>query len=340
MKLIAFIALMLLAPTQMLHKPQVVKSSLESLVISKPIIYKNLAIYPLTRRSAHTTEYVTLDEAMNKDWLTIREIGNGEVNFVELKNIGNKVVFIMTGEMISGAKQDRMLKDDVLIPPKSDWLRIPVYCVEHGRWVAVSSAFKSSGLVVPNALRQRARVTEKQSEVWDEIASSQDRLGIASGTGTARANYEDERTRKEIAEYMERLADMPKLRENTVGVCVTTGNRIVCVDIFANNDLLVKYWHKLLKSYVMDAIHETISTVHKAEIEGLLDALSHAQIISIGTPGLGDLFRIETDFGKGTALAYKENLVHMDFFIEDLHDEPDWRLDIRRDQRLGTGTNL
>jgi hypothetical protein len=240
----------------------------------------------------------------------------------------------MTGEMISGAKQDRMLRDDVLIPPKSDWLRVAVYCVEHGRWVSVSSAFKSSELVVPNALRQRARITENQSQVWDEIASSQDRLGIASGTGTARANYEDEDTKKELTEYTKRFADIPKINTNTVGVCVTTGNRIICVDIFANNDLLIIYWHKLLKSYVMDAMHETKSTVQKTEIRGLLDALSHAHTVSIGTPGLGNLFKIETDFGKGSALVHRENLVHMDFFIEDLHDEPEWRLDIRRDQRL------
>ncbi|KPK63822.1 hypothetical protein AMJ83_05045 [candidate division WOR_3 bacterium SM23_42] len=334
MKLIAFILMMFLASSQVADKPAAIRSSLKSLVISKSITYKNLTIFPLTRSFTPETEYVTLDEAMKRNWLTIREIGSGEVNFVELRNTGSDVVFIMTGEMISGAKQDRMLRDDVLIPPKSDWLKVPVYCVEHGRWVSVSSAFKSSELVVPNELRQRARITENQSQVWDEIASSQDRLGITSGTGAARANYEDEDTKKELTEYTKRLADIPKIKANTVGVCVTTGNRIICVDIFANNDLLMKYWHKLLKSYVMDAMHETKSTVHKTETQGLLDALSYAHTVSIGTPGLGNLFKIETDFGKGSALVHRDNVVHMDFFIEDLHDEPEWRLDMRRDQRL------
>jgi hypothetical protein len=334
MKLMTLVILMLLAPLQIPDEPQAVKSDLENLAISKPVTYKNLTIFPLTRRFTPKTEYVTLDEAMKRDWLTIREIGGGEVNFVELKNSGNKVVFIMTGEMISGAKQDRMLKDDVLISPKSDWLRVPVYCVEHGRWVTISPAFKSSELVVPNALRQRARISENQSEVWDEIAASQDRLGIVSRTGTAMANYEDEDTRKEIAEYTERFADMPKLTKNTVGVCVTTGSRIICVDIFANNALLMKYWNKLLKSYVMDAIHEAKSTIHKIETQGLLNALAHAHCVSIGTPGLGNLFKIETDFGKGSVLIHKANLVHMDFFPSDVFADPQWRLDMRRDQRL------
>jgi hypothetical protein len=271
---------------------------------------------------------------MKRDWLTIREIGGGEVNFVEIRNTGGKVVLILTGEMISGAKQDRMLTDDVLIPPKSEWIRVPVYCVEHGRWVTVSPAFKSSELLVPNALRQRARVSEKQADVWDEIALSQDRLGVISSTGTAMANYEDEETKKEIADYTARFADMPKLTNNTVGVCVTTGHRIICVDIFANNGLLMKYWQKLLKSYVMDAIHETRSTVQTDEVRELLDVLAHAHYVSIGTPGLGDLLKVETDFGKGSVLLHKANLVHMDFFPNDFFTDPEWRLDLRRNQRL------
>jgi hypothetical protein len=326
--------LILMLSTPMADAPKVLESSLKELVIATPIIYKNLKIFPLTRRFMPKTHYTTLDEAMTKDWLTIREIGSGDVNFVELKNTGNRVVLILTGEMISGAKQDRMLKDDVLIPPKSKWVRVPVFCVEHGRWVAASPAFKSSGLVVPNALRQRARISENQAEVWDEIAASQDRLGIYSSTGTAMANYEDEATKTKVAEYTERFVTLPRLTKNVVGVCVTTGNRIICLDVFANNDLLMKYWGKLLKSYVMDAIHERPSTINKEDVQGLLNGLIKAQHVSIGTPGLGDLFKVETDFGKGSVLVHQKQLVHMDFFPDDGLADPEWRLDLRRNERL------
>ena len=334
MKPIAFIILMLLAPTEALKEPKAARSCLQNMVIGKPITYKNLTIFPLTRRFSPSTEYMTLDEAMKRGWLTIREAGGGEVNFVELKNTGNNVIFMMTGEMITGAKQDRMLRDDVLIPPKSDWLRVPVYCVEHGRWVSVSSSFKSSEHVAPNELRQRARITENQSEIWDAIASSQDRLGIAPSTGKVMANYEDEDTKKEISEYTRCFGNMPKLTNNTVGVCVTTGSRIICVDIFANNSMLVNYWSKLLKSYVMDAMHESKSVVEKTDVQDLLNALQHANYISIGTPGLGNLFNVETEFGKGSVLIHSGNLVHMDFFVSDVFTDPEWRLDMRREQRL------
>jgi len=334
MKSLMIVMLLLLAPSKAFNPHKTIQHHLEALKLAKPITYRNLTIFPLVSSIPQHTNYVTLDEAMKKGWLTIREAGNGEVNFVELKNSGKKVVFIMTGEMISGAKQDRMLRDDVLIPPKSDWIRIPVYCVEHGRWVSVSPAFKSSGLVVPNELRQRARITKNQSHVWDAIAASQDRLGIASRTGTAQANYEDEETVKELTEYSKRFGDLPRLANNTIGVVATTGSRIICVDIFSNNDLLMRYWNKLLKSYAMDAIHESQSVIQREDVQNLLNVLSHAHYASMGTPGPGELFKIETDFGKGTALLDKEILVHMDFFISDMLTEPQWRLDMRRDQRL------
>lgn len=334
MKPIALVILMLLAPTKGLKEPKAARSWLQDMVIGRPITYKNLTIFPLTRRFSPDTEYMTLDEAMKRGSLTIREVGGGEVNFVELKNISNKVVFIMTGEMITGAKQDRMLRDDVLIPPKSNWLRVPVYCVEHGRWVAVSTSFKSSEHVAPNELRQRARITEDQSEVWDAIASSQDRLGIAPSTGKVMANYEDADTKKEIAGYTRCFGDLPRLTSNTVGVCVTTSSRIICVDIFANNNMLVKYWSKLLKSYVMDAMHESKSVVEKTDVQELLNILQHANYVSVGTPGLGNLFNVETEFGKGSTLIHSGNLVHMDFFVSDVFIDTDWRLDMRRDQRL------
>lgn len=336
MKSIALTLLMLLAPLATSSQPGTVGTYIEKLKMAKPIKYKNLMIFPLTIRTMGSTDYVTLDKAMESNWLEIREIGSGEVNSVELKNTGKEIVFIMTGEMLSGAKQDRMLREDVLVPPNSDWLRVPVYCVEHGRWVSVSSGFESAQEVAPNELRQRARITEDQSEVWDAIASSQAKLGIDSRTSTVQANYEDERIRKELAEYTQHLGKIPQLAKNTVGVVVAAGDRVICVDIFANNGLLREFWSKLLRSYVMDAILESEAIVMKKEIEELLHDLSRAKYVSLGTPGMGDLFNIETHYGRGNALVSKGTVIHMDFFVDEMQDDNDaeLRLDIRREQRL------
>ena len=333
MKTIA-LAMMIIMPFIANTGQKTMKEYLCKIKVGRPFTYQNLTIYPLTLRSAPRVEYITLDEAMKRNWLTIREIGTGDVNVVELKNTGDKTVFLMTGEMLVGAKQDRMLSQDVLVPPKSAWLRVPVYCVEHGRWAATSERFKSSGFVVPNELRKQARVTEDQSVVWDAIAESQDRLGIASRTGTAQANYEDEEVKERISLYTEKFWNFPKLAKNTIGVVVTTGSRIICVDLFANNKLLSEFWHKLIRSYAMDAISESKSVITKEEVQELLTVLANAHYVSIGTPGIGNLYTVETDFGKGSVLLHRGNPVHMDFFFSNVFAEPELRLDMRRDQRL------
>jgi hypothetical protein len=308
-------------------------SRLDSIELGQAVTYKNLTIFPLMIKRMPGQNYVTLDQAMKKGWLNIREIGSGEVNAVEVRNTSAHMIFIMTGEIISGAKQDRMLSEDVLLPPHSGWVRAPVYCVEHGRWIGETPEFKSGELLVPNALRKKAKITESQSDVWDEIASGQDRLGIASTTRTVRANYADENMQKKIDEYVQQFERIPVLSHNTVGVVVTTGNRIICCDIFANNTLLAKLWHKLVKSYTMDAIDGDRATVTRERVTAFLRSLENAQYISTGTPGLGSLLKIESNWGKGAALIHG-SVVHMDFFpTYESYDDDGMRLDIRRDSR-------
>ncbi|MBE0432380.1 hypothetical protein IBX73_02810 [candidate division WOR-3 bacterium] len=336
MKALHTVILMVLALNTSAGEPGMISQFFGRLKIGQPSSYKNLLIFPLMAQPAKNIDLVTLDEAMDRNWLKIREIGSGEINHVELKNSGPSMIFMMTGEMLSGAKQDRMLGQDLLVPAKSGWLRVPVFCVEHGRWVSSSATFKSSREVAPSELRQRARITEDQSEVWDAIASSQQKLGIASGTSTVHANYEDEGVKKELASYTGHFGRLPRLNPNTVGVVVATGDRILCVDIFADNGLLMKVWSKLLRSYAMDAITQTKAAVNRSDIKELMQALSKATHVSLSTPGAGDLYRIETPFGRGSALLHNSRLVHLDFFVDDLSDNdgPQWRLDRRRDERL------
>ncbi len=332
--LLIFLAITLCLYSQ--GKEEVVEKYLTKVKVGNAVEYKNLKIFPIISTKVLSTQnYVTLDQASNKGWLKIKEIGSGQVNAVEIKNTGNQPVFAMTGEMITGAKQDRMLNQDVLLPPKSGWVRVPVYCVEHGRWVSVSSEFKSGELLVPNAVRSKAKIHESQAEVWDEITASQDMLGIASGTGAVRANYENKAIEKKVSEYVEKFRKMPNLSNSTIGVVVTIGNRIICFDLFANNSLLKKLWKKLIKSYAMDAIAGATGSIDRSDVENFLEAFDQANYISTGTPGLGQLMKIDSDFGKGSVLLYKSAVVHMDFFPTDgFTDDHGLRLDIRRDQRL------
>ncbi len=317
---------------------KVIERYMESVKLGIPVEYKNLKIYPLEMvKMPSFKDFTTLDEAMDKGWLKIKEVGNGDVNRVEIRNNGDEPVFILTGEMIVGAKQDRMIKEDILLPPNSGWIKVEVYCVEHGRWHEVSKEFKSGGFVVPNIVRQSAKLKESQSEVWAEVSRLQDKLGIVSETKTARANYEDKAVREAVEDYVKGFGKIPGLSKSAIGVIVTTGDRIICLDLFASNILLNKLWKKLIKSYAMDAIGSEKSTVTKEEAGQIIELIREAKSVSVGTPGLGSMLSIKSESGKGSALVYENLVVHMDFFPEAgslIDKDSGLRLDFRRDQRL------
>ena len=119
---------------------------------------------------------------------------NASVNELSLINKSGKKLLLLAGEVIVGGKQDRIVQDDVVIPPVSVPVSLSVFCVEHGRWSQRTSAeasgggvaapapviaplgvarksenFYSLGAVAHPTLRAAAQDKKQQSEVWKEV---------------------------------------------------------------------------------------------------------------------------------------------------------------------------
>jgi len=334
-----FLALCMLMPT--LSEAKTAYEALELISVGTPIEYKNLKIYPLYHLILKNSDkvllpheqyknYVTLDQASKKGWIAIKEKGSGIVNTVTVKNNGPREVLVLSGEIISGAKQDRTVAKDILLPAHSEWTDIPVFCVEHGRWHHVSPGFKSANMFAPNSVRKKVLETKSQSEVWSEISSLQSKSGIQSETQTVLDNYKHSDTKNIIKEYEKHLS-FYRFHSNTIGVVVTTGDRIISVEMFSTNKMLGKYWSKLIKSWTIDALYSKRSKIERHHICDLLDAIKNADQINVATPGLGKLFEIECPEGTGSALFVEEllassrhhlsscvfpvrRLVHLNFF--------------------------
>ncbi len=309
---------------------------LKNIQISNFIEYKNLRIYPLNLKAEQNKEnYITLDEAMENNWIKVKESGEGIVNFVKVKNNSDNLILLLTSEIITGAKQDRMIENDVLLPPYSKWIQISVYCVEHGRWNGISEEFKSSKYSAPSKIRQSAKIDESQQVIWSNITERLKAEKIISPTENLKASLEDKKLQNKITAYEEKLANIPALSKSTIGVIVTTSNQIMCLDLFANNRLLNKYWSKLLKSYIMDSINSKKSTVSIGEVKKFFQDINNSEFSSIGTPGLGQLYKIKSNNGKGSLLEYNNSLIHMDFFpssYEKKDSQNELNLNFRRNQ--------
>ena len=95
--------------------------------------HRGIVVAPLFPRRDPVADYVTLDEALPRG-LRITEVDEaGSVPELVVENPLDERVLLYDGEELVGAKQNRILNVSVLVEAKST-LRIPVSCVEQGRW--------------------------------------------------------------------------------------------------------------------------------------------------------------------------------------------------------------
>jgi hypothetical protein len=70
-------------------------------------------------RAALATDALTLDEAMRAGLVTVREMPGGVVNTLLVSNRGDRPVYAMAGELLIGGKQDRIIGQSLVLPPRA-----------------------------------------------------------------------------------------------------------------------------------------------------------------------------------------------------------------------------
>lgn len=237
----------------------------------KPYTYENLRLYPIhakenfTNANKNIGKYTPLNEALTKEKVKITETSDmgsrggssPTVNTLYIQNTSSDTVYIMGGEVVKGGKQDRVIAQDIILPPKSKKIDLSVYCVEHGRWVHNSGAaddFKSTTGVVSTAVRKSAEVEKNQSVVWDKVKEVTSKNQSETSTGTYNAldkskDYTD-KVNKYVAYFKAQLAKEP----NTVGFVAVSGDKVIGCDMFATSVMLNQQMDNLLKSYSTEAI--------------------------------------------------------------------------------------
>lgn len=116
--------------------------------ISGPLVHENLAVYFIHGSSAPGTVPLTLEEAMASGAVKVRETSN--VNQLEIENLGGHEVFVQSGDIVKGGKQDRTLMVSLLLPPHSGASPSP-----HSAWrkgAGRRAAVKMRGISPPRPL--------------------------------------------------------------------------------------------------------------------------------------------------------------------------------------------
>jgi hypothetical protein len=135
-------------------------------------------------------EVLTLDEARARGALTVVERAQASVPELIAENRGKVHVLLLAGEILIGGKQNRVLREDLLLPPRSGPRNIAVYCVEQGRWNEGRKDFESRSSVVQPSVRSQVLGNAEQGRIWSGVAAASRNLQAPSPTGSYQAVYD------------------------------------------------------------------------------------------------------------------------------------------------------
>jgi hypothetical protein len=227
----------------------------EGNVLLAPIRYQSLTLVPIAASGEMSSEdYLVLDEAMEKGVVKIDE--QGPVNTLILANRSKLPVFIMSGEVVIGGKQDRIIGKNTIVTAAATE-NIPVFCVEHGRWGGSQHGFSTAGVLAHSRLREKANFDD-QGTVWREVAEKNQKRKTSNPTDTYRhsaAQQTGEAVAAWDAHFDRALDRLPApVKARLVGYAVAINGEVVAVDVFENARLLAKLDRKLRRSYYAEAL--------------------------------------------------------------------------------------
>jgi hypothetical protein len=288
---------------------------LKGIQVGDALGHANLTVIPLRRPKASGLDYLLAAEAIKASWLAVTEVSeSGSVPELLATNNAEKPVLLLDGEELVGAKQNRILNTTVLLAAHSK-TKIPVSCVEQGRWHSMSAPF-FSGHHSPSGLRARksrdvsrslAAVGEARSDqgaVWESVGDQLQSVGACSPTSSMHDAYEQR------ADLLLAYVGALKYPVGSAGVVVAIEGRFVAIDLFNRADSLEQIWTRLVTGYAMDALSRRSAdktepserlTARGASV--LLEHLAEIPCVPRPTVGLGEDWRFEDQGVLGQALV-------------------------------------
>jgi hypothetical protein len=240
--------------------------------ISAPYSHKNLTIFLIHgKNETSKTNILTLQEAMQRGILRVYE--TSDVNELSVENISKHFdVFIQSGDIVKGGKQDRVLAVSIIIRALSGRIKIDAFCVESGRWQKRgnedSTQFSSSNdRIASKELKLAANSARSQQEVWEKVSEAQDKLSRNVGTtvaaGSSRTSLQLSLENGKVAatadEYVGKLGNLIEGRSDVIGYAFAINGEINSADIYASNALFKKLWLRMLKAAAVEAVAERTS---------------------------------------------------------------------------------
>src|SRR5262249_41898137 len=183
--------------------------------------------------------------------LLITEREQATVPELVVENRGKGPVLLMAGEILLGGKQNRVLTEDLLLPPRSGPRPVGVYCVEQGRGAARADGFEARGSFAAPGLRAKVLEKEGQGRVWAEVERQARSAAAPSPTGSYQAIYDKPEVKAHLADAEQALDH--RTAPGALGAAVFVADALVGVDFFDDPALFARQWPKLLRAQAVEA---------------------------------------------------------------------------------------
>lgn len=293
--------------------------TISNVSVGEPLRHDALSVFPLYIKVGGNVDYILADEAIGSGSVVVKEVSeSGSVPDLFVQNNNDERVLFIEGDELIGAKQNRILNTSVLVAAHSK-IKVPVSCVEQGRWHYSSRSFEYSGSHSPSKLRYTLKKSvvssleaglghhSDQCKIWGNVSELHLKYGTSSSTGAMSDVFSA--MNRQIGEIREKMQYV----DGATGLVVAIGDKIVALDIFDKPVTCKKVWNRLLSGFLMDALGEgsqkgKSSTID--DVEQLLGKISKTDWKKVETVGEGEEYRAELGKDQGSILAINDTLVH------------------------------
>jgi hypothetical protein len=256
-----------------------------------------------------------LEESIARGHTLVTEVGEGgTVNLLCVCNRGPKLLLLLDGEEVVGAKQNRVFNASFLVPPGAT-VQIPVSCVERGRW-----RYKSLGLAPSErTLTSRARTSKlartsisasttgrydsDQSAVWSDVDDYLDRTAISSTTSA----FSDAAERR-VAVIEDQI---PQPLPGQTGVAVVQGDKLLSADILGSPELFSRGWKKIARGILAEVYAQSPPPIDATTtVRAAIARLGGIPVARNTPPGCGETLHGKADLAVG-AIVQAGKVYHL-----------------------------
>jgi hypothetical protein len=298
-----------------------IPAALDGVKLGRPVKFGGLTVYPMLASSPREPGYVTLPDALANGTARITEKSeSGSVPELLVVNQSDSPLFILDGEELVGAMQNRMVNQSVMLKANSV-TTIPVSCVERGRWRYEQRGFRDS----PNTIFASARVakTERMSEslamggrdadqarVWMEVDAMAANLRVGSPTGAMHDIFDSR------SSLLQGYEDAFRPAEGQTGALFEAGGEVLGFDLFDSPATLRRYLPKLVRGNALEELRRpnsagTSSRGSFDSVTEFLGSMRESRVRRYSSVGLGQDLRVSSGRVTGAGLVVDGVMIHL-----------------------------